>query len=64
MKCPLPQFVIHFPEGKPDSRRVDCQKEECAWWLEDVSLCAIKELALETRYLQFRVQDMASKQRR
>jgi len=44
MKCPL------FPQ--------ECLKEECAWWLEDIQMCAIRDLALEFRYTQLRLADI------
>lgn len=61
MKCPL------FTIGRTDvqlgveSDYGECLKEECAWWEQDLNLCAIKELALELRYTQLRLADMVEK---
>lgn len=61
MKCPLftAAEISHEPEFKPAAN--DCLKEECAWWLVDVNLCAMKELALEIRYAQFRLQELTER---
>ena len=38
---------------------MDCLDAECAWWLDDIKMCAVRDLALELRYTQQRLQDMA-----
>ena len=50
MECPL----------KFNSNAVDkeCKKDSCAWWLGDIQMCCIRELALQVRYTQFRIQDL------
>ena len=61
MKCPM------FDTGKVKHGSFygeggrECTREECAWWLEDIQMCSVRELALETRYTQFRLQDMLAK---
>lgn len=47
MKCPL--TIIAFAKGETVVRSglMDCLKADCAWWLEDISMCAIRDLALE-----------------
>ena len=61
MKCPL----FHRPKldepGLITYETSDCLKEDCAWWIADINMCAIRDLALELRYTQFRLQDMANK---
>jgi len=58
MKCPL------FFRPKADRQEAlsrgfdDCLKGECAWWLADIGMCSIRELALETRYTQCHLQDI------
>ena len=47
MKCPL--------SGE------ECLKEECAWWLPDVSMCAMKDIALELLHTQLRLADIIDK---
>lgn len=61
MKCPLSTSIDYEEEGNPKFHTDDCLREECAWWLEDISMCSIRELALETRYTQFRLQDISTK---
>ena len=61
MKCPLMKRFFQSETGKWHTEIMDCGKEECAWWLEDVNLCAIKDLALELRYTQLRLADMNDK---
>ena len=40
---------------------IHCTQTQCAWWLEDVSMCAVKDIALELQHLQHRLADMAEK---
>ena len=61
MKCPLLCLAKPLEITHKEPTEADCLKEECAWWLEDISMCALKDLALETRYIQFRLQDMLAK---
>ncbi|MBA7560963.1 hypothetical protein ES708_02597 [subsurface metagenome] len=44
MKCPL--FMIHILQepGKVDLAKVDCIKEECAWWVEASESCAMEAI--------------------
>jgi len=39
-------------------------KSDCAWWLDDVSLCAIKAIALELRSTQLRLADIMENSKR
>lgn len=61
MKCPV--TVIAFAKGETVVRSglMDCLKEECAWWLADINMCSVRDLALELRYAQMRLQDMVKK---
>jgi hypothetical protein len=36
MKCPL--------RIDSEGNALSCYKEECAWWVADISLCATKEI--------------------
>lgn len=63
MKCPIFEVAWLIKDTEAAYRQRDCLLEECAWWLEDVNLCALKELALEARYAQFRLQDMVKERR-
>jgi len=38
-----------------------CLKEDCALWIEDINMCAIRDIAMELRWLQFHVQDIANR---
>jgi hypothetical protein len=52
MKCPLRLGVSVL---RPDDKwfvTEDCLQGGCAWWEQDVDMCAVKEMALETRYTQ------------
>lgn len=61
MKCPmLTMYAITLKKPEEYKDR-ECLKDDCAWWLEDTQLCSIKELALETRYSQDRLQDLVNK---
>lgn len=57
MKCPQRHRFISNDQGGHDDVFLPCLKEDCAWWLEDVQMCSIKELALEVRYCQYRLQE-------
>lgn len=61
MKCPLSNFGLHPSTVGEILSPADCLKEDCAWWLEDIGMCAIRDLALELRYTQYRLQDMLTK---
>ena len=64
MKCPLLQRYLI--EGENEALEVfdDCLKADCAWWEQDLNLCAIKEIALELRYTQLRLADIIEKRSR
>jgi len=61
MKCPLLRTPLDIDGKIFPLVPADCLKGECAWWLQDVSLCAMKDIALELRYTQQRLADMADK---
>ena len=58
MKCPLLQPRKRIDQGGTTHETGDCLKADCAWWLDDVSLCAIKDIALEHRYTEQRLADV------
>ena len=61
MKCPR-TFQIEITDY--DQIRLagaECIKEECAWWRDDIQMCAIKDLSLELGYTQLRLADIADK---
>jgi len=58
VKCPLFAIASKEQERRGFLTHIDCIKEECAWWLEDIGMCAIRDLALELRYTQFRILDI------
>ena len=60
MKCPLLFIAYTNMEDEYFDLHSVCLKEECAWWEQDLNLCAIKELALELRYTQLRLADMGT----
>ena len=64
MKCPL--FVIRDRRVQlgEETEYGDCLKEECAWWLQDVSMCAMKDIALELLHTQLRLADIIDKSKR
>ena len=61
MICPL--LAIATPGDMKQAHRslIICAKEECAWWLEDISMCAIRDLALELRYIHLRLATIVDK---
>lgn len=61
MKCPRTFVLVEVFEGCWELKSSDCIKEECAWWLEDIQMCSIRDEALETRYIQLRLQDKVGK---
>lgn len=61
MKCPISPWGLRSSTPPVRESFKDCLKEECAWWEQDLNLCAIKELALELRYTQLRLADMEKK---
>jgi len=45
MKCPIlsaPTARTAFTEHFAD---IDCLEEECAWWMPELSLCAVNQFA-------------------
>jgi hypothetical protein len=60
MKCPL--LIQGYMAGQPDNeiKDAECRQEECAWWLGDIQMCAMRDLALETRYVQHRLAELAT----
>lgn len=61
MKCPLSNYVMERESGEDEVLLSDCLKEECGWWLDDISMCAIRDLALELRYIQLRLAELIDK---
>lgn len=61
MKCPILPAESWSAENPSSMAPADCLREECAWWEQVLKLCAIKELALELRYAQQRIADIAVK---
>jgi hypothetical protein len=61
MKCPLLLMAGIAHEGETGWPIQECLEGECAWWLDDIRMCAIRDIALETRWLQNHLQDLASK---
>jgi len=60
MKCPV---LAPTPEETSLGKlwdAVDCLKEECAWWLPDINMCAVKDFARELQHIQFRLQDIVT----
>lgn len=61
MKCPLLSMILYHREGYLPEGGAECLKEDCAWWEQDLNLCAIKAIALELRFTQLRLADMFDK---
>ena len=59
MKCPLLTDKNYGAQLERTMQSGDCIKEECAWYLMDIGMCAMRDLALELRYTQLRVADIA-----
>ena len=61
MKCPLlmPRW-IGMPEVIKDSQ-VECIKEECAWWQEEIGNCIIYQLGMEIGTLTSFLEDIRDK---
>ena len=51
MKCPMLLPIIYQLGGLPNGDEDECKKEDCAWWYEDNSQCAILTLAQGAVYL-------------
>lgn len=64
MKCPLRSTSVVKIDERLSPVMGDCLQEECAWWEDDLRICAIKEIALELRYAQQRLGDINDKMRR
>lgn len=64
MLCPLLAITDHRVgrEGWPQG--CDCIQAECAWWLEDLNICAIRDLAWETMHTQLRLSDLQERFKR
>ena len=61
MKCPLMFMTWQATETKTKFEPMDCIKEECAWWRDDIQMCAVKDLSLELAHTQHRLADMVDK---
>lgn len=61
MKCPLLAHKTYIEDDWPMQVYEECLKEECAWWRDDIQMCAIKDLSLELGYTQHRLADIADK---
>lgn len=61
MKCPL-FMSARYKIGFKDREVIeDCLKEECAWWISDIQMCSVRDIALELQTTQHRLQDMEHK---
>lgn len=60
MKCPLFVMGIVGRKGHTEGPETMCLKEECAWWRDDIQMCAIKDLSLELGYTQHILADILS----
>ena len=63
-KCPLLSGPI---PGEPlglGHVRINCMEQECAWWLEEIAMCAVKDIALELQYTQHRLADLVERMRK
>ena len=60
-KCPVLSGPI--PGGPLGLGHVEvkCIEKQCAWWLEDLTMCAVKDIALELQHLQHRLGDIADR---
>jgi len=47
MKCPLQSDYTSGGSMRGNNKMISCIKEDCAWWLEDIQMYAIKDIALE-----------------
>jgi hypothetical protein len=53
MKCPIPIFVLLYPDGQADSKRQDCLQEECAWYDNSTQRCSIRNISDKLSLLYF-----------
>ncbi len=58
MICPLLELGAFYDKDAPREDATECLGKNCAWWLPDIQMCAIKDLALESRYIQQRLADL------
>lgn len=61
MKCPLLIAAAITHDEKIEDSAVECGKKECAWWRDDIQMCAIKDLSLELGYTQHRLATIVEK---
>jgi len=61
MKCPMLTMYATTFNTPEEYRDRDCLKKECAWWIDDLLMCSIKAIGLETRYTQQRLADLAER---
>jgi len=48
MKCPLLAVMYRAEIPKLTLSLIECLKEECAWWLDEMDRCALPEIAVAT----------------
>ncbi len=51
MKCPLLMYNYLPDENPTEGKRVDCVKEECAWWYFRIGCCSVVVLSMEAKLL-------------
>lgn len=64
MKCPIISQAIRREYGNDPLKGCECLKADCAWWLDNASMCCVRDFALELSYTQSLLQDMAQGLRR
>ena len=47
MKCPIREVPKFDEEGEAHFEPADCLMEECAWWYEGESCCAMTAIAID-----------------
>ncbi|MFH0913865.1 MAG: hypothetical protein V1849_01070 [Chloroflexota bacterium] len=55
MKCPLVCLCVAINHGTLDGPQGDCLQARCAWWIDGIQMCCVKDIALELGYTQQRL---------
>jgi hypothetical protein len=58
MKCPLLMLAQRAHDGSHTIPIADCIEEECAWWRQPGSRCAVLGLLVALQNIEYRLSDL------
>lgn len=58
MKCPIRYEAEFDLEGDTVKVQANCLTSDCAWWIQDINMCSVRDIAIELGTLQHRVAEL------